>query len=696
VKPLAGGGSRLARGLACAAAVAVVALPLLVDPHVALPGRPSAGGPFRVGAGAFVAAGLLAIGLLRRRAGAGAPAVPLELGLAAALGLYLVYVGNGVFLGSGDSLSTRYLPSVLLREGTLDLSGAPPFRSRETWHYSVLWLGERTLPSFPLGTAFLALPYTGLALALQGGAPDGELLLRLEKHLSALLAVASTALLFGALRPRVGPAAAAAASALFALASPLVTYSSQALWSTTGELFCIALALFWLLPPRPGAWAAPAAGVAMGMAFLCRPTALLALGALGTALALREPRRARGFLAGAALALAAVTLLHQLAYGHPLGGYGLVNARPELYRADPAAGLLGLLASPSRGLLFFLPWVASLAFGWRFVARDPQLRPWCAAALAASALGGGLAASYVKWWGGHSVGPRLLIEASPFLALLAAPLFARWRSLPVGLRAATLAAALFAGATQLRAAYGSGAWQWSAAVDVDVHPEVLWSWRNGQLAAIWWPGWQFRLAPEEVAGLEEVAVETGRFRRVDLAAVANARYDQDPFRPGAEHPPRFARLDPDALNRPRAPFHFGPRGAPNVVSTAAPGGAPAIPLPGLRAERLHLLLSADASPGAEPAEVARLELVYADGAREELALRLHREVFPYDPDPFKAPLPPERLYFGRPAGHQALARTTLEPSRPEALLASVRLRGRPAGPAVALFALTVEGPGHST
>ena len=48
----------------------------------------------------------------------------------------------------------------------------------------------------------------------------------------------------------------------------------------------------------------------------------------------------------------------------------------------------------------------------------------------------------------------------------------------------------FASATQLLAAYNPRAADWNSVVNVDDHPRVLWSVRDSQLAAAWWPGWR--------------------------------------------------------------------------------------------------------------------------------------------------------------------------------------------------------------
>jgi hypothetical protein len=622
-----------------------------------------------------------------------------DLLLLGALPIYLLYVGNGFFLGSGDSLATRRLPSLILQEGTIDLAHTPPFDQRDQRHYSVLWFDEKTLPSFPLGTAFLAVPYTAVALAATGGEVSDTLVVRWEKHLAALLATASACLLFLGVRGRFGDRAAVATAAVFALATPMVTYTSQALWATAGEIFCLTLA-FWLLSSQQARVArASLAGLALGLAYLCRPTAAVALAVLGVALFRADRRAALGLAAASAASLAFVMLGLQAIYGHPLGGYGIMNAHPALYGRDLPNGLAGVLFSPSRGLFAYLPYLLLVPLGFRFPGWSRELGQLISASLGIVLGAYILAASYAKWWGGWSLGPRLMTEAAPFLALLTLPLWLGWPRIRVGTRMALAAALVFAIATQILSTYRTEGRHWNATVDVDAHPEVLWSLRNSQLAAIWWPGWSFRLDLDAIRTLDGGSAESQRWRRVDLTRAANARYDLDPFQPGASRAwPRFGRIDPAALNRPSARFHFAQRGAPNSV-TARAGLSPQIPLGSVRARSIRAILSAEWRGDPESTSVVgALHVGHADGTRESIPLHLNVDVFPYQGDPFRArPVPAERAYFGSPTERTVLVESVY-PVQRDAGIDWIQLETTGAEPpnAVTLLALTLESAGTST
>jgi hypothetical protein len=445
-----------------------VALPLV---PALTPGWPQAGGL----AALALAVPLAVYGVVRawRRT-----LTPGDLLLAGAFPLYALYAGNAAVLSSGDNAATSALPSVILTRGTLDLSKTPPF-DRPNLPYSSVRVGKRVLNTFPSGTAFLALPHAALGLLGSGGRVAPELLDRWEKHAAALLTVAAAALLWAAFR-RWGDGAALGAAAVFALATPVPANAAQALWSFTGEIFCLALAIFLALRARPlPAWA----GAAAGFAFACRPTALIGAAAIGAALLATDRRAAARYAAGLGAVLAAVCGVQLALYGHPLGAYGAMNTAHRMFNADFAGGLAGVLASPSRGLLVFCPWVLLLPLGLARRKESPAgLFPWALASLGAAAATVCLAASHILWWGGWSLGPRLTTEAAPFLALASIPLFL-FAGRP--LRSAFLALAAFAAVTQLLLAYAPGTWDWDPLVLDRVGPRALWWWKDGQLAAAW-------------------------------------------------------------------------------------------------------------------------------------------------------------------------------------------------------------------
>jgi hypothetical protein len=416
---------------------------------------------------------------------------PTDVALLVALPLYLLLVGNGLRLSSADNMPTVLLGPVLLKQGTFDLSGIPEYQTRRRLHYSAVRVGERILPAYPLGTAVASVPYVALTGLVQPRGDPGVLAQRRDKHLAALMTVASAVLLFLGVRPRHGEVPALAAAFLFAAGTTVLSSSGQSLWSFTGELLFVTTALWLLLPGSVTASRGFAAGLAAGAAVACRPTAVL-VGAAMVILSWPRRRPVLAYLAGFSLAMAGSMLMYLYLYGHPLGGYGLTNGRGR-WGAAVAEGLVGTLVNPSRGALLFFPYLCLVPLGWPAVRADRRLGRVFAAAAAACLTVYVLVSVYDEWWGGKSIGPRLTTELAPFFALLMVPVFGRWRDL--GRRRALVVAALaFAVGTQVLSAYTTRGYAWTARVDTS-DAWQRWSPGRSQLLALWCPSCVIPPAP---------------------------------------------------------------------------------------------------------------------------------------------------------------------------------------------------------
>jgi hypothetical protein len=88
------------------------------------------------------------------------------------------------------------------------------------------------------------------------------------------------------------------------------------------------------------------------------------------------------------------------------------------------AGVFGLLVGPGRGLLWYSPALALAAFGVPWFWRRARVGLYvCAAIVLVYVL---LYGKWYMWHGGYSWGPRFLVPALPFLALLIGPAWEAW------------------------------------------------------------------------------------------------------------------------------------------------------------------------------------------------------------------------------------------------------------------------------
>jgi len=398
--------------------------------------------------------------------------------------LYALYTGNGISVASADNVATRRIASQLLTRGTLDLARDPPYP--EQFHWAAVTIKGRVLPAFPMGIGLLQVPYAAVALAGSHGSITPSLVTRWEKHFAALLTVASVAIFFLAVARSFGMRAAWGTAGVLALATSLPSCAAQSMWSSTGELFCTSLALFFLLPREESPRSPAAAGAAMAGAFLCRPTALVSLLVLG-AFSWREGRRATlRYGLAASLGIAAILLWQLHVFGNALGAYGTMDTGPGIWGGSIPSSFAGTLVSPSRGILVWHPWLVLLPFAATNVSAGFRRDCW-RVSFAVLVLTWLVVSLFSRWWGGGCLGPRYFTGVAPFLALLTAPL---WTLSSRPMRTVFIAAVAFASATQLLAAYNPKVAEWSFDVNVDDHPRILWSIRDSQLAAAWWPSWK--------------------------------------------------------------------------------------------------------------------------------------------------------------------------------------------------------------
>jgi hypothetical protein len=600
--------------------------------------------------------------------------------------LYALYMGNGRAKTSRDNLPNSYLPYQIAQHGTLDLSAVVRRRGGQL-PYSVVEVEGKVLPRFPMGTAILAVPPAWISTKLWRTPVSENEHETAEKAFAAFAATLAVCLWFAAIDRRYGASAAWVTSIVLALATPVASCASQGMWSFTGELAMLSASLYFVLPLRSSAIRQVLGGITQGMAFLCRPTALLASCAL-IAIMVAERRRRATFVLSTTVAIALAMATLFWIYGHPFGAYGVLNMQEAMWAPGHlAGGLVGTLFSPSRGIIPYFPWLLIVPFALLELEKKDKPTWWIAAGAAVSYLI--LTAGYLKWWGGYALGPRLPTEMFPFATLLLVPLcvhFERNRA-----RIALLVTVALAAATQILSLYNPRAYEWNAAADPDRRPWILWSAVNSQLAATWSPGWQVQLPP--YGRINAVGLQDGQIEKVDLEPGANSRYDRDVFAPGnSSGLSHYPRLDPKALNTDANPFRFGPRGSPNSLTTCGDASVLRIPVMLGRLQRVHVVLAASRVLGDEGDLVAGYLKVEHSGADAEVfPLRLNHEVFPYWVYLRSHPPGSRRVYAGSGADSDVLVRTELALSdRQTPVVGFELLQASGNGPCVALLAVTGE------
>lgn len=231
------------------------------------------------------------------------------------------------------------------------------------------------------------------------------------------------------------PVQAAAVSLATSFGTMLVAYTSTG-GSEIGTGLGIAVAILGVeLARRRLTVGSAVAGMGVGLAVLFRPDSVLLVAApVAIAMLLVAPRRLPVFV----LATAPVAILTVLYYaGHGAQYQGVPVARA--FTHPLGIGVYGLLLSPGRGLLWYVPLVslalAVVPWAWR---RSALVTGLCLVLLADRVI---LYAMWNEWQAGWAWGPRFLVPAMPCLAPLLFEVVRRfalsWRRLPL-LAGATL------------------------------------------------------------------------------------------------------------------------------------------------------------------------------------------------------------------------------------------------------------------
>lgn len=240
----------------------------------------------------------------------------------------------------------------------------------------------------------------------------------MEKVSASLLASLASVLMYLLLRrERIRWSLPLAAA--FAFGTNTWMTSSQALWQHgTGELL-IVMALLLVVAPASSVRTALLGAVCVLMAANRPPDALIA-GAFILFIVWSRRRNALWLLAGAAVPLAALLYYDLNFIGHVAGGYALGKAPNEIFFRRDWTGVLGLLVSPTRGLLVFTPFLIFVPVGLIQRLRAPSSR-WLAVVLSLAAVAQLLVYSQTDWRAGVSWGPRYLTDLLPILVWMLAP-----------------------------------------------------------------------------------------------------------------------------------------------------------------------------------------------------------------------------------------------------------------------------------
>lgn len=390
----------------------------------------------------------------------------------------------------------------------------------KTHFYGLSTVGHHVYPLFPWGDSLFAVPWVvAYDVAHKLGVGEGSVAMVNSTHdwplqvvsMSAVVAVTTVVVYFIALRAlTIRPAArrsrwAAGVALAFAFATPAWSTASRSLWQHGPSILCLSIALLCALRARDGLRGWTGMGLALGFAYMMRPTDALVVAILGLWVLLAHPRQALRVIAGGAVPAAILVGVDLVAYHQVLTPY-FTEGQGFAVSGTMATALAGNLISPARGLLLFCPLVLLSAAGVVLRRRGGGLDGFWVALTAIPVAHWVVISAFKHWWAGDTYGPRLFTDMLPLLVVLALPAV-DWlagvrrarrlgahgaarsrlggeghrpgtRPVLIGLCGLALVWSLF---VEVQGATLRSAWCWNnEPTDVDAHPSKLWAWSDPQ------------------------------------------------------------------------------------------------------------------------------------------------------------------------------------------------------------------------
>jgi hypothetical protein len=438
--------------------------------------------------------------------------------------VFLAHFASG-FNGTGDSRWSIHTALSIVREGNADLDEFVDL-VRSNHFYATRVHKGHIYNWYPIGASVLALPAVyvadkvlgrlGIDLGAQlktGGGPGG-----MEVLVASLLIAGSAVFIFlmaFELARRRGLALLIAL--LFAFGTSAWSTASRALWMHGPSIFCLSIALYFVVAARRRPELVQYAALPLAFSFVCRPTNAASIIFLSVYVLIVYRRIFVRFVLWSLPVALPFLIRNVLLFGSivppyytdvalfgakaklpgPVGGQFEVQngervfvpvireyAVPQDVRFFEA--LAGQTVSPGRGLFVFSPFLAFAIWGMVIRFRKPKESglprdklAWCL--VATLLLHWALISSFHAWWGGWCFGPRYFSDVLPHFFYFLVPavvaletLRPRARRILTGVFALLVAISLFAhfrGATT-EAVHGN--WN-NEPRNVDVDPSRLWN-----------------------------------------------------------------------------------------------------------------------------------------------------------------------------------------------------------------------------
>lgn len=284
---------------------------------------------------------------------------------------------------------------------------------KEFGNYGLINLKGKEYNIFPIGVSILAVPQLFLMTQINGSKEILNHSLEAGKFVAAGWMALATVFIFLGFKKKFGYQKAFYFAILFAFATPSLSTGGRAIWQQSGALLLNTILMYILIRGIYGKKELLWIGLICGFAIWVRPTTLLVSVPTFFFLLLRGRIKAAWVLVTAIPIFLLFIYYTFDIYGSFLPAY-YSNHSTRIFRFEKfGEALAGLLFSPNRGLFIWSPFLVLSIVGILRIHKDRD-SPISILFLICLVLHLILLSSFDMWWGGHSIGPRLLTETIPF------------------------------------------------------------------------------------------------------------------------------------------------------------------------------------------------------------------------------------------------------------------------------------------
>ncbi|TGK05085.1 dolichyl-phosphate-mannose--protein mannosyltransferase [Leptospira semungkisensis] len=267
---------------------------------------------------------------------------------------------------------------------------------------------------YPIGSSLLGIPQIFLLMQINGPNEVVQHSLEAGKLVASSWMAISAVLIYLCFRRKFGEMNAVMASLLFAFATPALSTGSRAMWQQSGSLFINCILIYLCMLETVKNRSLIFLGFILGLDIWVRPSTIIFTFPVFVYFLFLVKRRIFFVIAGGIVPAVLYLIYNLNIYGSLESTYASQHINRIFQFSGFGKKLVGILLSPSRGVFIWSPFLLFSFWGIVKMKQDPD-RKLSILFLTCIVLHTLLIASFDDWWGGHSIGPRLMSEIIPFL-----------------------------------------------------------------------------------------------------------------------------------------------------------------------------------------------------------------------------------------------------------------------------------------